>query len=246
MASCHRPAVGAETGTDFKYPTTFLWKVSLFLLSASVSVVSQVAQVHYGSWMPMKDSESNGIQIAFKLYPDGMMYYKLKNTYPYVAKVSCQFRFIDRKGKSALETGCSATLAPGQEKTNGGWWDANVASVDSSSLAAKVGAADAAQPDRKTSSLVYSTCDPSPDSIELGCNQKKAQCNKNIYSWCELQFGKEGTQKNRDYCAQYDKCVTSHLADCVSSQSQCVSHIRRCGDGQSCDARTDTCSVSPR
>jgi hypothetical protein len=97
--------------------------------------------------MPLKDSDSNGIQIAFKIYPDGMMYYKLRNTYPYAAKVDCQFRFTDRNGKTATEGGCSATLAPGQEKTSGGWWDANVASVDASSLAAKVRVPGAPQTD---------------------------------------------------------------------------------------------------
>ena len=96
----------------------------------------------------MKDNDSNGIQIAFKLYPDGTMYYKLKNTYPHAAKVDCQFKFTDKKGKTATENACSATLAPGQEKTNGGWWDANVASIDASSLGAKVLLSDAPPPDR--------------------------------------------------------------------------------------------------
>jgi hypothetical protein len=219
--------------------------VAVILLASACFCLSQARQVHYGSWIPMKDNETNGIQIAFKLYPDGTMYYKLKNTYPYAAKVECQFRFTDRKGKTATENACSALLAPGQERTNGGWWDANVASVDTSSLAAKVRTPDAPQADRKISGLVFSNCDPSPNDLELNCNQKKAACNSNIYSWCELHFGREGTQKNKDNRAQYDKCVTSHLADCVNSQAQCVSHIRRCRDGQTCDARTNTCSVFP-
>jgi hypothetical protein len=220
-----------------------LW--TFLLLGAGCFAQDQLPQVHYGSWLPMKDNESNGIQISFKLYPDGTMYYKLKNTYSYTAKVDCQFRFTDRKGKTATENACSATLAPGQEKTSGGWWDANVASVDASSLAAKLRAPDALPAERRTSSLVYSNCDLGPDDLELSCNQQKAQCNTNIYSWCELHFGKEGTQKNRDNRAQYDKCVNSHLADCVNSQAQCVSHIRRCGNGQTCDVRTNTCISSP-
>ena len=116
---------------------------------------AQNPQIHYGSWMPMKDNDSNGIQIAFKLYADGTMYYKLKNTYSHVVKVDCQFRFTDKEGKTSTENACSATFAPGQERSSGGWWDANVASVDPSSLGARVRISDAPLADPAAAQVAF-------------------------------------------------------------------------------------------
>lgn len=189
----------------------------------------------------MKDPDTNGIQIAFKIYPDGMTYYKLRNTYTYPVKVQCHFKFTDRAGKAQAENGCVATLAPGQEKTDGGWWDANVATIDSSSLSAEVHPANTPQSSRSSSSLIISTCDLGPSEIEKGCEQKRASCDNNTASWCEVKFGKLGTQRNTENHNQFNSCVTAGKAGCTTSLSQCISHIRRCGDGQTCDIHTFTC-----
>ena len=99
---------------------------------------------------------------------------------------------------------------------------------------------------RRPSSLVYSACDPLPDYTEQGCNVKKLECNKNSYDWCEVKFGKEGTQQNRINKVKYDGCVASYLTDCASSQAQCVAKIRRCPSGQTCSTKTETCVAATR
>jgi hypothetical protein len=225
--------------------TIIPYVISGFVLTACPSCRPQTQQVHYGPWMPLKDNGSSGIQIAFKLYPDGTMFYKLKNTYPYTAKIDCQFTFTDRKGKSATEKACSTTLAPGQERTNGGWWEADVASVDTSTLGAKVQPAEGPQNNRNPAGLVTSTCDLSPNDIELNCEQHRNRCDANVTSWCEVRFGKDGTPKNNENRNQFNKCVTSGLADCTSSLAACISRIRRCNVGQTCDTRTSTCTQAP-
>lgn len=99
---------------------------------------------------------------------------------------------------------------------------------------------------RLGASFVHPTCDSAPDDYEQACNVKKLKCNKNSYDWCGLQFGKEGTQQNRNNSTKYDSCVTSHLEECAGSQTQCMANIRRCGTGQTCDARTEVCFATPR
>jgi hypothetical protein len=98
----------------------------------------------------------------------------------------------------------------------------------------------------KRTSFVYPTCDVSPDDREQACHEKKLSCNKNVYDWCGLEFGKEGTEKNRVNKPKYDSCINSQVAECATSQTQCVAKVRRCGSGQTCDARTEVCVAAPQ
>jgi hypothetical protein len=98
----------------------------------------------------------------------------------------------------------------------------------------------------KRTSLVFPTCDVSPDDHEQVCHATKLRCNTNIYDWCGVKFGKEGTEQNRDNRPAFDRCVSSGLAECATSQSECMAKIRRCGTGQTCDARTEVCVAAPR
>jgi hypothetical protein len=98
----------------------------------------------------------------------------------------------------------------------------------------------------KRSSLVSPTCDVSPEGHEDACHVRKLRCNTNVYDWCGVKFGKEGTDQNRNNRSEYDRCVSSGLPECATSQSACMAKIRRCGTGQSCDARTEVCVAAPR
>jgi hypothetical protein len=117
---------------------------SFAIAAAVIAAVSLAApglaqQVHYGPWMPMKDGMQNGVEIAFKLSSDGTQYFKLMNTYKVPVNVSCKFTFQTRDGKTQTDSGCNANnLAPGAQATGMGMFDFGVASVDPSSLTAKV------------------------------------------------------------------------------------------------------------
>lgn len=119
--------------------STFISIISSLFFVVGFAELSGQPQVQYGAYMPLKDGEQNGVQIAFKLYPDGTQYYKIKNTYSVTVNVKCKFTYTDRGGQRHTETACgSDKLAPGQEYTNGGCFDFGVASVDNSSLTAVV------------------------------------------------------------------------------------------------------------
>jgi hypothetical protein len=116
---------------------------TVFFLFIAVAFLSAAPPpVEWGPWMPLKDGGINGVQIAFKLFPNKTQYFKLKNTYPVEVKVDCQFNFTDDKGKPSTEHSCGATLAPGQEKKDPGWFEWAVTAVDYGSLTAKVRRAD--------------------------------------------------------------------------------------------------------
>lgn len=139
-------------------------------LGAGATVSSAQDKPSYGPWIPLNDGIYNGVDIAFKRYQDGTQYYKLKNTYPYAVTVNCQFRFNTNTGKSLTESACLATLKPGEERTDGGWWDGGAVSVDGASLVAKVkpaSAADGANPKAKPRTLVFPGA-PSEKDIDKG------------------------------------------------------------------------------
>ncbi len=109
------------------------------LAAMSLAAPGQAPQPQYGPWMPLKDGMQNGVDIAFKLSSDGTQYFKLMNTYKAPVNVSCKFSFQTRDGKTQTDSGCNATnLAPGAQATGMGMFDFGVASVDPSSLTAKV------------------------------------------------------------------------------------------------------------
>ena len=99
---------------------------------------------------------------------------------------------------------------------------------------------------RNPSGVVFASCDANPDLSEQKCNVKKLECNANVSSWCEVRYGKEGTQKNSNNRAQYGRCMTSSDLSCQTSQAECKIKIRRCGEGKSCDAHTETCVAVPK
>jgi len=99
----------------------------------------------FGPWMALKDGHLDGVQISFKRFPNGTVYYKLRNTYPVAVKVKCQFCFTNSTGKRSTETGCDAkAIQPSKEARDPGWFDFGVASIDESSLRAKVKSVNAA------------------------------------------------------------------------------------------------------
>jgi hypothetical protein len=115
----------------------FLAIASAVLAPVSLTALAETPQ--YGPWMPLKDGMQNGVEIAFKLSPDGTQYFKLLNTYKVPVNVSCKFSFETRDGKTQTDSGCNANnLAPGAQATGMGMFDFGVASVDPSSLTAKV------------------------------------------------------------------------------------------------------------
>lgn len=99
---------------------------------------------------------------------------------------------------------------------------------------------------RNPSGLLFSACDPAPGVSEHKCDVRKIQCNSNSYSWCDARLGAEGTKENSDDKTAYDNCIKSHVRACAITQAQCKVNIRQCASGQSCDARTETCSVQSR
>ncbi len=113
-----------------------------FLLFIAVALLSAAPPPDWGPWLPLKDGGKNGVEISFKLWPNKTQYFKLRNTYEVAVKVECQFNFTDGNGKPSTEHGCGATLAPGQEKKDPGWFEWAVTAVDTGSLIAKVRRAD--------------------------------------------------------------------------------------------------------
>lgn len=194
----------------------------------------------WGPWVSLQDGSLNNVKISFRHFTNGTLRYKIRNDYDVPVKFSCSFRFTYLDGHSGKDSGCDGTLNPGQEKTDPGWFDFSVREVDISSLAARV-----TPSSRSPESLIWATCDPGSDVLEEKCNMKKVQCNQGAYSWCEARFGTEGTQKNRDNRAQYDRCVSDHLLACSTSLANCKANIRRCIEGEVCDAHTSTCTVPP-
>lgn len=117
-----------------------LWPL-VILAMLSTRLFSVGAETEWGPWLPLKDGNENGIKIAFKKFPNGTVRYKLRNDYLGSVSVHCSFQFKTTDGKSGKESGCDAKLAPGQEKTDAGWFDFGVSEVNYGSLAAKVSAA---------------------------------------------------------------------------------------------------------
>jgi hypothetical protein len=140
------------------------------LAALSMAAPGYAQKPQYGPWMPLSDGMQNGVQIAFKLYPDGTQYFKLKNTYKVPVSVSCKFSFETRDGKRQTNSGCNANnLAPGAEAMGMGMFDFGVASDDPSSFTAKVkllGAPGGGSSDRITSSSSgESTAGPPDDTF---------------------------------------------------------------------------------
>lgn len=217
-------------------------------LGACLPVLAHAAESpQWGPWLPLKDGAENGVKIAFKQFPNGTLRYKLRNDYMTEVTVSCRFRYTSQDGKVMTESGCDGKLAPGQEKTDPGYFDFGVREVDYSSLSAKVsGSARAPASSQGTpSDMGWATCDHNADDLDQKCNSAKLRCNSNVYEWCAAQFGKEGTQANQDHRAQYNQCVSSRMMGCEASRTQCIAGIRHCSTGQTCNARTSTCEAVP-
>jgi hypothetical protein len=123
--------------------TRWVSAVSLTVSTLSLLTVSQISNAieppPYGPWLPLRDGNLDQVKIAFRQYSDGTLYYKIQNNYPVDVKVNCRFDYVDEGGKRHNETGCDvANLKAAQEHIDGGWLDLGVASVDTSSLVAKV------------------------------------------------------------------------------------------------------------
>jgi hypothetical protein len=124
-------------------PTRTRWG-ALILSLLTMACASTVAQTQWGSWLPLKDGNLDGVQIAFKKFPNGDQYYKIRNTYPVTVVVHCSFIYTTIEGKSQKESGCDDTLKPGEARAEMGWFDFGVRAVDNNSLTAKVSTAGSA------------------------------------------------------------------------------------------------------
>jgi hypothetical protein len=169
------------------------------------------ANTEWGPWMPLKDGNLDGVQIAFKKFPNGDQYYKIRNTYPVAVVVHCSFIYTTLEGKSQKESGCNGTLKPGEEKAEGGWFDFAVRGVDNGSLTAKVSTAgnagtsvlefpgsprDHAQPGQGDSNLPYPGSPPSNIGSQYQAGVKTTEGDgeheATLYHW---QFWKPDSQQ---------------------------------------------------
>ena len=212
-----------------------------FLLFTAVAFLSAAPPPEWGPWIPLKDGGKNGVEISFKIWPSKTQYFKIRNTYPVAVKVECQFKWLDDKGQSTTNSGCGATLAPGQERTDGGWFDFGVASVDTSSLVARVRRADnnasmgQAPVSPPRSGLQYVDCDDKPDDLEQSCNLSKLRCNEGGRQWCDQLAKSKGRGSGTSaYQEAYDACLSTFLTNCETSRAKCLLKIRRCKSGQAC------------
>jgi hypothetical protein len=111
----------------------------MLLVLSLDQIANAVEPPPYGPWLPLKDSDQDGVKIAFRQYSSGELRYKIENTYPVDVKVNCRFNYVDGSGKPRTESGCGPlTLKAGEVHTDPGWLDFGVGSVDTSSLVAKV------------------------------------------------------------------------------------------------------------
>lgn len=120
-----------------------LWPI-MMLIPAVLSMhplCVAAASPQWGPWMPLKDGNLDGVQIAFKKFPNGDQRYRIRNTYPVTVVVHCSFVYTTLEGKSQKESGCDAPLKPGEVRAEMGWFDFSVRGVDNSSLIASVSAA---------------------------------------------------------------------------------------------------------
>lgn len=182
-------------------PTLTLCVVLILSMLATVCA-SAAATAQWGPWMPLKDGNLDGVQIAFKKFPNGDQRYKIRNTYPVTVVVHCSFIFTSLEGKSQKESGCDGTLKPGEEKTEMGWFDFGVRDVDSSSLAARVTTGgnnstsvlefpgskqDHSQPGQANSNLPYPGSPPSDIGSQYRAGVKATEGNgeheATLYHW---------------------------------------------------------------
>jgi len=165
-----------------RFHSFFLVAIAL-LIGGTAHLTAQYKKPPFGPWKPLHDGRQNGVEIAFQMYSDGTQYYKLLNTYLETVTVHCSFKYTDRNCNTKPGGSCMATLTKGQEESSGGWWDANVASVDDSSLTATVTFANSSNSDKYTNGVntVEFPGYPSDKDAEKGPEWKKYAVNQPLH-----------------------------------------------------------------